>query len=94
MKGPCAMVWVNFPDKLEDREYGMLIQAVRGAKDETWIMRKTNISPEMAMGIAALFAGIGIWRATAAEPWQGGAMFALAAIWVVVAMRQAKKGER
>ena len=68
--------------------------AVREAKNETGHMWKTSISPAAALVVAALFAVIGIWRALDAEPWQGGVMFALAAIWVVVAMRQAKKGER
>ncbi|GGL78937.1 hypothetical protein GCM10010038_06180 [Glutamicibacter protophormiae] len=72
----------------------MSVPAAGGAATETGHMWKTSISPVAALTVAVLFAGIGIWRASEAEPWQGGAMFALAAFWVAVAMRQARKGER
>ncbi|MFR0637434.1 hypothetical protein RF641_05585 [Arthrobacter sp. LS16] len=57
-------------------------------------MWKTSISPGAALVVAALFASIGIWRALDAKPWQGGVMFALAAVWMAVAMRQARKTDR
>ena len=84
----------EFPGQTGNHEFGMSIPVLKVARHETEIMWKTSISPGAALIVAALFASIGIWRASEAEPWQGGAMFALAAIWGAVAMRQARKGER
>lgn len=84
----------EFPGQTGNHEFGMSIPVLKVARHETGIMWKTSISPGAALIVAALFASIGIWRALDAQPWQGGVMFALAAVWMALAMRQARKTDR
>ncbi|MGO2052990.1 hypothetical protein ACT3UD_11785 [Glutamicibacter sp. 287] len=54
-------------------------------------MKNSTVSPTTASVLAALFLIVGVWQMTTGTVWPGGAMLALAALWVAVAVRQARK---
>ncbi|MGP9781986.1 hypothetical protein ACT3UQ_05935 [Glutamicibacter sp. AOP12-B1-11] len=54
-------------------------------------MKKSTVSPTTASVLAALFLLVGVWQLATGTVWPGGAMLALASLWVVVAVRQARK---
>ncbi|WP_022876911.1 hypothetical protein ABNP34_16480 (plasmid) [Glutamicibacter mishrai] len=56
-------------------------------------MNKTFVSPLVGWVISALLLAVSIWYFATDGLWEGFAFVALAIVWAVVALRQAKKSK-